>query len=305
MLTQLPSIRIRGIGLLLFLCAISQQLNAQQPAEGIRLPIRFAQYDQGYSATNPAAAGYQSFFQASLGHQRQGSNWTQIYTTYAVGSMRLSDAEEDGFHAAGLSLWSDHEGQLLSQTGFYAQYAYHQRILEDLRLSVGFALGGMSFLVQSTDFTPGGGDTRPDGHLGLWVYGDSYFSGFSVNHLFNSRLQPVEQRIRLATHYNFIGGKRFRVNPDLQLLLMAQSRLSSVVGTEADVSLKGIIADKLSFGTSYRINRSFVFIAGLESVQAGWGDLRLNFSYETPTGRSTSPFGVYELTAVYSLDAWR
>lgn len=300
----MPAISWKRAACLLSLAFIGAWAAAQAPAEVPLLPVRFGQFAQGYSAINPASVGSQRFFRGSVGHQRQGSNWTQVYTTYATAEMRITDAQEDGFHAGGLAFWSDHEGQLLSRTAFYAQYAYHQRLLENMRLSVGLALGGMSYLVQGTDINPSGGDTSPDGALGLWVYGDGYFSGFSINHLFNSRLQPVEQRFRLATHYNFTAGKTFLLTPDLDLTFMTQSRFSSVRNVETDLAMRGVVSRKLVFGTNYRVNQSVVFMAGVEGFQVGWGEARCTFSYEAPTADSASPFGIYELTAVYLLDAW-
>ena len=63
------------------------------------------------------------------------------------------------------------------------------------------SLGVNSYFINGNTTQTDGSDMRPDGSLGLWLHHQKYYIGLASNHIFQNKLQPLNEAFILKRTY--------------------------------------------------------------------------------------------------------
>lgn len=235
---------------------------------------QYSNYQMNNFMLNPAVAGSYSFFNAKIGTRQQwvgldGAPRTFFATFHApMHHPDVMPRTKHGFahHGVGFTVSADQSGAFKTQS-FLGTYAFHKKLGSGLTLSTGISLGLKNTKVDGTliDFVHTPVDQNvghslydkitPDANMGVWLYSDHMFAGFSGRQLLGgnlsfSNLNNEEQR--LVRHYFATAGVILDLSEDWHFVpsFMAQAAASAPV----QVDLNGTIwYQKLfAFGFSYR-----------------------------------------------------
>ena len=279
--------------------------------EVLRLPLQYGQFYSSYPLYNPASMGVLSSIQMDAGTQLLTGPWSNIYNFYAHGEVQLTPERRNrnlSNHILGFNFNGDKEGDLLSRSRFYLQYAVHVNLKEKLTLSAGASIGFMSFVIAGSPVSGGGADTDLDLNLGMWLYGDRYQTGISVNQLPQSEVTPLAEVSKLTRYWNVTGEYRFDLSYQTTLIssgllrwVPAQNDLT-VFDLHARILLKSLV----SAGASYRYRRGLGFLVGLENIRLRDGKLFTRFVFNIPAGTDRfSNVNTVEWTLGYGIRPYR
>ena len=298
------------IGLLCLGLIVQEKVLVAQN-EVLRLPLQYGQFYSSYPFYNPASIGVLSALQMDAGTQVLTGPWSNIYNFYAHGDVQLTPERRKrnlSNHVLGFNFNGDKEGDLLSRSRFYLQYAVHVNLREQLTLSAGASVGFMSFVIKGSPVSGGGADTDLDLNLGLWLSGSHYQTGISVNQLPQSEVLPLTEISKLTRYWNATGEYRFDLSYQITLIsaglvrwVPAQNELT-VFDLHARVLLKSLV----SAGASYRYRRGLGFLVGLENIRLYDGKLFTRFVFNIPAGTDRfSNVNTIELTLGYGIRPYR
>jgi len=265
--------------------------------------LSFAQQDAGFSMyffnpvyINPGYAGSRETFSGSVVHRSQ---WTGMPGAPVTQSLSVHSAIPNSNVGLGFQFYNDITGPM-KNTGIKLTYAYHIPIGEDAKLA--FGLSGMTnFIrigldeinVEDENDPVFYGDTYSkwvfDASTGVYFYNPSFYAGFSVNHLLQSKfgIENVTDPnlARFYRQFYFTSGIVFHLNEELDFrpsLLMKYVKSAPLV-TEITGSL--LIFQKVFVGAGFRTNKRVdmdgtdnMVIAILELKITHF--LRLGYSYD-------------------------
>lgn len=195
-------------------------LSAQQ------LPY-YTQFKNSSFMLNPAIAGTQGAFYASMNYRMQ---WVGYDDAPRTSGLSLNGRLFNGKMGAGLYLMQDEVGPS-KQINYGASYAYHIRF-PDCELSAGisgnytkFTLIGSKILLHnsqdpSVDQNISYTANVPDASAGIYLYNDRFHIGFSALHLLQSKAQfykndtAKKSFIKYATQVYSTLGYNYSQNPD-------------------------------------------------------------------------------------------
>jgi hypothetical protein len=251
-----------------------------------RYPVRFAQYYNNLSMTNPSLAGQNKDFEFSTGDKRLLGNLSKISTYYLNLNMRISSSRASmnaPYSAIGAFFYNDREGKYLNRTRFYLTYAWHGNITKNVKVSGGFRLGGMNYSVKGTPLSGDGSDFSSDGVIGFSVYSTWFYIGASYNQIFKSSIQPLEEVAILTPFYNISGGVnlklselfRIRALYSLQIPTLDEEKLS-------DATFVFVYHEKLEFVLGIHDNNRLVNSFGLKNIFNDERNLDINLTYGYP-----------------------
>jgi len=236
------------------------------------------------------------------GTLRNGGAWRNIHTEFLQGYLNLrKDGIASQKNVIGFTFWSDQEGAFLNRSRLYFNYAQHLPLNDDLTLSLGMSLGLVSFVVQGTVASAGGGSTVWDGKTGLWLYSDDFYIGFSLNQIFENELIPVEEITQLKRYANILGGKYFNLSTSIRLHSSFWVRWTSVHQRDIRINNNFLINEIVNVGIGYHHQNSIVPMAGLENIPLFKGAFQTFFAYHFPIASITPDLQTYSLTLNYFL----
>mgnify|MGYP001572046577 CR=1 FL=1 len=239
------------------------QLSAQQD------PL-FSQYMFNRLIINPGYTGSTNTLYATLAYRQQfagleGAPQTQAFTIHAPVNKK----------SMGLGIKAIHQNiGVTNQNMISAIYAYHLGFAKG-RLSLGLEGGIFN---QSIDFTnlrktvqddnavPAGKESAlvPDAAFGVYYHNDKFYTGASVYHLLQSRIDYTGYERDLVTqlsrHYFLTGGysintgENIRIDPSL--LLKYVSGAPPQIDVNANVTFK----ETFAVGGAYRTGDAVVFL---------------------------------------------
>ncbi len=289
---------------LMFWILMIQNCNAQDVVR--LLPIQFHQYMHAYSLNNPAYIGHNSDMEIIAGNQRQGGNWSSISTYYTIFNIALPFiAKETNDHSVfGVKIIGDNEGKYIGRNRFYLSYAWRSQIAQKLYFQTGLDAGFYNYVVKGTDLSGNASAFAPDGNFGARIYNADFHAGFAVNQIFNSKLQPFNEVTQLHTHYSFSGAYKLKASDAFRLIPSSYVRWGNKNDRlDIDLNLKSIIDQMVSAGIGYRINKGYMFFAGLEKIDIFNGDISFYFSYSAPLNNSKYiNINTYEINLNYMID---
>lgn len=264
---------------------MSLGLNAQQ------LPI-FTQYIFNKYVFNPAVTGTEDNFSATANYRYQWQGVTDAPRTYI---MSVHGPHKFKSFGLGGSLYTDVTGPT-SKTGIYLSYAYHLRVNNNTKLSLGLSGGLMQYRVDGTKITLADqGDitlanslmTRmvPDFGFGAYWYSDKFFLGLSVPQFIQANLDfsddGAQTLSRLTSHFYLNGGYLFEVNRDFSVEPSMMIRYSYPLIPQMDFAVKGIFQKNYYLGLMARTQDAFAVMAG---YQVANGKFTFGYAYDIPTG---------------------
>ena len=239
------------------------------------------------SIINPAFTGTAADMEFNMGNQRMLGNLSKISSYYALANYRITGRKHTGgpFSALGISIYNDQEGKYLNRSRIYLNYAWHANILTNTKISGGLSFGAMNYSVKGTPLSGNGSDLRADAAAGIQVYRKSFWLGVSVNQLFNSEVQPLQEITVLAPYMNIMTGIKFELGEKFCVTPSASLRfpLSGVSQLRYrnlyDVNLQVSLLNKIQAGLGFHDNEKMVITLGLENIIPAYGQIDFLLSY--------------------------
>ena len=247
---------------------------------GQQLP-HFSQYYLNDYLINPAVAGSRNYFEGKSSHRYQWEGITDAPRTYTISVMGPSKSQKIGM---GGYLFTDIVGPT-RRTGLNLSYAYHMKMNESLKLSLGVSAGMLQFMIDGSKINlRDGGDEIltggvqsvlvPDAGFGAYLYHEKFYVGASAPQLLNSRVKFFDEgqnpEGRLPGHYFVSGGYRHTLTDDFTLEPSVFFKYVKPVPLQMEGTLRIIYQEKLWLSGTYRaydavtaslgyvINNSFV-----------------------------------------------
>lgn len=251
--------------LILFTLAGTMNLAGQQ------LP-QFSQYMFNDFVLNPAVAGIYDYYQIRTNHRFQWVGMTDPPLTNSISLYGPHASMDMGY---GGTIYTDITGPT-SRTGVSGSYAYNIALVGDMRLSMGLNLSILQYRVDGTQLAPkdpsdmfiqGVVSTTyvPDAGVGIYLYGDNYYAGFSAAQLLNNKLKIFEEKTglnRLKSHFFVTGGYRFEVDPDWILEPSAIIKATAPKEFRFEVNAKVEWMEMVWLATGYRFHEAITVMAG-------------------------------------------
>lgn len=260
-------------------------LRAQQ------LPI-FTQYIFNKYVFNPAVTGTEDNFTATANYRYQWQGITDAPRTYI---MSVHGPHKFKNFGLGGALYTDVTGPT-SKTGIYLSYAYHLRVTDDTKLSLGLSGGLMQYRVDGTKIRLADpGDLTlantlmtkmvPDFGFGAYWWGEDFYVGLSVPQFIQARLDfsddGTQTLSKLTSHIYLNGGYKFEVNQDFSVEPSMMMRYSFPVVPQFDFVARGIYQDNYYLGLMARTQDALAIMAGYQTAN---GKFTFGYAYDITTG---------------------
>jgi len=218
-------------------CLLSYGAYAQQQGQ-------YSQYMNNNFLLNPAEGGTENFTDIKLGLRKQ---------------------------------WTGLEG---SPQSIFVSAHHHLPLSQEFTLSLGLFLGGKQFSLNTSNIqfdsertddiviSDNSSSFLPDGAAGAWLYGSSFYAGFSSFQLFNNNLKLSEDIASdltegsLARHYFLTSGYKVDLNENLFLVPSFVLRFVSPAPVQIDLNMKLRYQDKFWAGVSYRNKDAVIALIG-------------------------------------------
>lgn len=242
--------------LLIVVCVT--QLNAQQ------LP-QYSNYMINDYVMNPAIGGSNSYFEAKSNNRYQWIGITDAPRTYILSLAGPTKSLKMGL---GGVLFTDIVGPT-RRTGFYLTYAYHLKVAEKVKVSMGLSGGLLQFAVDGSKITlrdPGDNVISngvqsvllPDFGAGIYVYSTDHkwYGGLSVPQVLQNKIKFFDYSTstlsKLATHIYATGGYKFSLNDDFKIEPSVCLKYVKPAPLQFDLGLRAIYKDKIWIGGAFR-----------------------------------------------------
>ena len=177
----------------------------------------FTNYLLNHYYYNPALAGSQDVHIANIGYRNQWVGFDESPVTIHgnfYGSMKNKMK-----HGYGVSIVTDRSG-LAQNTNIHANYAYHLKMTDSLRLGFGIRPGWVQNSVKLYDaILADAGDDILTGNVlsynaidlgaGLYLYHPKFFVTIAMRHMIGKVFSFTTWNYGLAKHFTFAGGYNF------------------------------------------------------------------------------------------------
>jgi type IX secretion system PorP/SprF family membrane protein len=288
----------RYILILIILTGLGIKAGAQQ------IPL-YTQYMFNKVIYNPAVAGVDPYFQIRSNHRFQWVGMTDAPLTNALSFYGPHPTRPMGY---GGYIYHDITGPT-SRTSITGVYAYNIEIIPDIRLSMGLSAGIMQYRVDGTQITlkdptdvalQGEVSTSwvPDFNIGVYLYHNDFWVGFSTAQLVNTKLKLYEAGTginKLKTHVFLTGGYIWEINPDWKLEPSAMLKGTAPKAIQFDINTRVIWQDMVWGGLSYRTGDAISVLIGYsyeERIYFGYSyDITLSGLRQYNTGTHEIMFG--------------
>ncbi len=223
----------------------------------------FSQYFLNDFLINPAVAGSRGYFEGVSTHRYQWEGITDAPRTYTLSVNGPSKNRKMGF---GGYLFTDIVGPT-RRTGFNLSYAYHLKINDNLKVSLGLNAGLLQFMIDASKITLRDqndaiisqgvqSELVPDAGFGLFVYHKKYYFGFSAPQLLNTKLDLAEvgqgTEGTLPSHFFATAGYKYQVTDDFIIEPIAFMKYVSPVPIQFEGTLKVTYKEKVWLSGTYR-----------------------------------------------------
>jgi type IX secretion system PorP/SprF family membrane protein len=199
---------------------------------------------------NPALAGTANYYQIRSNHRFQWVGFKDAPITNSISAYGPHKSKTMGY---GGTIYNDVAGPE-SRTGVNGVFAYNIPVNSDIRLSMGLSAGVMQYKIDGTKITLHDetvdnalsqtvySKTIPDASIGVYLWSNSYYVGFSANQLLNNKINLTDADIginKLKSHFYLMGGyifkidKQWQIEPGLVLQKMAPAPFQIEIYTKA------------------------------------------------------------------------
>lgn len=238
---------------------------------GQQLP-QYSQYMYNDFVINPALAGTHDYYQIRTNHRFQWVGMDDPPLTNSIAFYGPHAKMDMGF---GGYIYTDVTGPT-SRTGVTGSYAYNIALTPDMRLSMGLSFSMLQYKVDGTQLTPKDPSDHalqgvvstsyvPDAGIGLYLYADDFYAGFSVAQLLNNKLRIFEEKTglnKLKSHFYLTGGYNFQVAPDWVIVPAAIVKATAPKEIRFEINGKVEWQEMVWAGVGYRFHEAISIIAG-------------------------------------------
>jgi len=253
------------VAILLVIAGVLTSVSAQQSPH-------FTQYMFNDFVINPAIAGTNDFYQIRSNHRFQWMGITDPPLTNTLSIYGPHGKLPMGF---GGYFYNDVTGPT-SRTGITGSYGYNIELFNDVRLSGGLSLGFMQYKIDGTQFNAKdladlaiqpivNSSYMPDAAVGVYLYAENYYAGFSANQLLNNKLTVFGEKSglnRLKSHFYITGGYKFEVNRDIEVEPSVIIKATSPKAYQFDLSARVIYQEMFWGGLSFRMKDAVSVLLG-------------------------------------------
>jgi type IX secretion system PorP/SprF family membrane protein len=223
----------------------------------------FSQYFLNDFLINPAVAGSRGYFEGVSTHRYQWEGITDAPRTYTLSVNGPTKNRKMGF---GGYIFTDIVGPT-RRTGVNLAYAYHLKINDKLKVSLGVNAGLLQFMIDGSKITlrdqndaviSSGVQSQlvPDAGFGLYVYHQKYHFGFSAPQLLNTNVDLTDvgdgTEGTLPSHFFATGGYKFQVSDKFVVEPIAFVKYVSPVPIQFEGTLKVTYKEKVWISGTYR-----------------------------------------------------
>ncbi|MFZ9846557.1 MAG: type IX secretion system membrane protein PorP/SprF [Flavobacteriales bacterium] len=268
-----------------------------------QLPL-YSNYMLNKFIINPAVAGTQDYFMVATNNRYQWVGVTDAPRTHILSVNGPHRTKSIGFGGA---VFSDVTGPT-SRTGAYFAYAYHFKIKENAKLSLGLSGGILQYKVDGTQITlKDAGDFSlmnsvqsaivPDFGFGAYYYTEKFYVGLSVPQFIQNRLNFFETSAqslsRLTGHYYINAGNKFRVANDWEVEPSILLKWAPPSIPQLDLGAKVTYQNYLWAGISLRTQDAFSTMLGYRTKN---DKLVFAYAYDQPITRIRKySYGTHEI----------
>ena len=265
----------------------------------------YSQYMLNKYVMNPAYTGTVDHFEASTNFRYQWVGLTDAPRTYMLTVHGPSNSQNYG---VGGGLYNDVTGPT-SKSGIYLSYAYHLKLSEEQRLSMGLSGGVMQYRVDGTKLTVFDyGDQVltnqrltalvPDFGFGLyWYKPNKFYLGISTPQFIQSEISfddtEAQSLSNLAIHYFLNGGYIFSLGDNFGIEPSFMVKYAHPVNPQFDLGARLIFKNIVWLGGVYRTEDAASAVLGITTP-----DQRFSFGYSydfTMTNLGNYSFGTHEI----------
>jgi type IX secretion system PorP/SprF family membrane protein len=177
---------------------------------------------------NPALAGTSPYYQIRSNHRFQ---WVGLKDAPITNSISAYGPHKRKTMGYGGTIYNDVAGPE-SRMGINGVYAYNIAVNADLHLSMGLSLGLMQYKIDGTEIKLHDSDDAalnsstvytkyiPDASVGLYLWSNNYYVGFSANQLLNNKVKLSDTDLglnKLKSHFYLMGGYIYKIDKKWQI----------------------------------------------------------------------------------------
>ena len=214
---------------------------------------------------NPAVAGSNNFFEAKSNNRYQWVGITDAPRTYILS---VNGPTKNFNMGLGGLLFTDIVGPT-RRIGLYLSYAYHIKLSQKVKVSLGLSGGILQYTVDGSKITLHDPDDHTLGQgvqsvfiadfgAGIYAYSTDHkwYIGASVPQMTQNRIHfydyTTSSLSKLATHFYVTGGYKFKLSDDFKLEPSTCVKFVEPAPVQFDLGLRLIYKDKFWFGGAFR-----------------------------------------------------
>jgi type IX secretion system PorP/SprF family membrane protein len=224
---------------------------------------QYSQYMLNEMAINPAVAGKDEFAEVRSNNRHQWMGITDAPRTYML---TMNGPIKDKNMGLGMNIYTDVVGPT-RRTGVSFSYAYHLKLKEDLRLSLGLNAGLQQWGIDGSKITlREEGDQQllttyrtapvPDFGAGIYFHKkDKFYFGFSLPQLYRAPIYVYNQNSknsRLSGQYSFNAAYRIDIDETFKVEPSFLIKYEKPAPVKVDVGARVIYRQQIWMGLVYR-----------------------------------------------------
>lgn len=232
----------------------------------------YTQYMFNKFLYNPAVTGIDPFFQIRSNHRFQ---WVGLSDPPLTNSISYYGPHRELPMGYGGYIYYDVTGPT-SKAGATGAYAYNISVTDDIRLSMGVSFGIIQYRIDGTQINLKDptdvaleeavySSIVPDANLGVYLYAEKYYAGFSTSQLINTKVRLYEQKTglnKLKAHFYLTGGYLFIINDDFKVEPSVIIKGTAPAQIQLDLNSRAIYQDMVWLGLSVRTRDALSLLIG-------------------------------------------
>lgn len=272
--------KIKICSIILFLIGIVGSLSAQQD------PM-FTQYMHNPVSINPAYAGSRGTLNAVVLNRQQ---WVGIEGAPNTMTISINGPFIAYNVGIGISLIYD-QIDPTRQVGFYTDYAYHLKVTDKVKFSMGLKAGFNMFDVNTYILRGALEESDPTVErmylpnfgIGGYLYSDRFYLGLSVPKMLQNSLSDNKNTLlnKEERHYFLTGGYVFDISENVRFKPSFTFRMVEGAPLSSELSAAVLLHDRLWLGGMYRHQDALGGMIRFDITN----QLGMGYSYDTTLSR--------------------
>ena len=263
---------------------------------------QYTQYMLNDLAINPAVAGKDNYADVRSNNRYQWVGMTDAPRTYML---TLHSPLKNRHMGLGTHIYTDIVGPT-RRVGINIAYAYHIKIAEKTRLSLGLSAGIQQWGIDGhkLHLHDAGDDNLltqyqtkvvPDFGAGLYVHNEKWYIGVSAPQLYQAPINLYEggdNKGTLVTHFIVNGAYKIKVSDDFKVEPSFLLKYANPTPLEIDLGARVIYQEQIWLGVGYRHHDAITALIGFMFKNY----LMIGYSYDyTTTNLKKYSSGTHEL----------